>query len=133
MGFHLDVTHWLADRMVASLLNLVFNIIDIFKLPSNHLNIIRSPTLSSRRIIITNLSRVIMLLTRHHIKLKRFIYYYFLISTNRLPIHIILLLLRLHTRPNRVTFMLFNWSMLTIIISCFAYGIYFTHLNNVIL
>ena len=70
LGFHLDVAHWLADRMVASLVDLVFNIIDIFKLP-HHLNIITSsPTLRSRRIIITNLSRmIIMLLTRHHIKL----------------------------------------------------------------
>ena len=132
LGFHLDIAHWLTDRMVAALLNLVFNIIDVFKLSSYHLNIITS-TFTSWRIIITNLGRVIMrLLTRNHTQLwLRLTEYSFLLPTNRLTIHVIRLLL-LQTIPNRITLMLFNWRMLTIIFSCFTYRIHFSHLDHIV-
>jgi hypothetical protein len=131
LALHLNITHWLTDWVVAALLNLVFNVVYVFELSSDHLYIIGS-TFASRRIIITNLSRSIMLLNTNDVELWcSLTNHSFLLLTNRLSIDITLLFQL--TCPNRITLMLFNRSMLTIILCCFTYRIHFPHLYHIVL
>ena len=132
LALHLDIAHWLTDRMMAALLNLVFDVVDVFKLSSDHLNVIGS-TFASWRIIITNFGRSIMLLNTHDIELWcSLTNHSFLLFANRLSINIALLLLQIRC-PNRTTLMLFNRSMLTIILRCFTNRVHLPHLNHIVL
>ena len=127
LRFHLNISHWLTNRLVPTLLNLIFNIINVFKLPIL--------VLWSRRIIITHLSSMVKVLaTWHHAEFWSFV----MSSTQRrnvrtttttdgLPVQVVLLLKRC---ANWVaSFVFFNRGVLTIVVSGLTNWIYFSHLN----